>query len=288
MSTVSTTPARGGLVSAVGQLTLEGIRNAGDMALFAWEMIGWLLTRLPRSAVLLPNMFEIGVMSLPVVSLTGAFIGMVIAVQTYEQFHMMHMETNLGAAMNMSLVKELGPVLAATMLAGRVGSAMAAELGTMRITEQIDALRALGADPIHHLVVPRFISCVVLIPLLTFFADAAGVLAGWVFSTQLLGINSLHYWNHTETFIGDWELFGGAGKCIFFGAAIAVIACHRGFKCGAGAEGVGRAATEAFVYSFVAILALDFFLGIIMNGMYRVFWPQIEGYACLAIPHFIA
>jgi len=287
MATVSVTTAREGIATALGRVTLEGVRLAGSMTLFAYEMLGWLVTRLPRPAVLLPCMFDIGLLSLPVVSLTGAFIGMVIAVQTYEQFHSMHLETNLGAAMNMSLVKELGPVLAATMLAGRVGSAMAAELGTMRITEQIDALSALGADPVHHLVVPRFISCVVLIPLLTFFADAAGVFAGWAFSTQLMGINSLHYWNHTEDFIGDWELFGGAGKCIFFGAAIAVIACHRGFHCRAGAEGVGRAATEAFVYSFVAILALDFFLGIIMNGMYRVFWPRIEGYAAIMDLRFI-
>jgi phospholipid/cholesterol/gamma-HCH transport system permease protein len=118
------------------------------------------------------------------------------------------------------------------------------------------------------LVVPRFLACVLLIPLLTIMADAAGVGGGWLISTQICGIDSLHYWNHTEDYIGSFELFSGVFKSIFFGAAIAVVSCQRGFNCRAGAEGVGRAATEAFVFSFVAILTLDFFLGIICNGLY--------------------
>src|SRR6185369_3552970 len=115
---------------------------------------------------------------------------MVLAAQSYSQFQVLGLETRLGAVINISLVKELGPVLAATMLAGRVGSSMAAELGTMRVTEQIDALRALGANPIQYLVVPRFLACVLLIPLLTIFSDAAGVIGGWFFGTQVLGISS--------------------------------------------------------------------------------------------------
>jgi phospholipid/cholesterol/gamma-HCH transport system permease protein len=260
-----------GLIEFLGRLTLESVRAVGSLALFFWEMLGWMLTRLPRRDVLLPNMYQVGIKSLPVVMLTGGFIGMVLAVQTYDQFRFMHLETNLGAVINISLVKELGPVLAATMLAGRVGSAMAAELGTMRVTEQIDALRALGANPIQYLVVPRFLSCLLLIPLLTIFSDAAGVLGGWFFGTQVLGISSQHYWNHTVDFVGAYELFSGAAKCMFFGAAISIIACHRGFHCDAGAEGVGKAATEAFVYSFVTILALDFLLGILLNALYPLF-----------------
>lgn len=257
-----------GPIHWLGRMMLEAIVGLGDLALFFVDMLRWLLTRLPRRAVLLPCMYQIGVASLSVVMITGAFIGMVMAVQSYEQFRFMHLETNLGAVINIALVKELGPVLAATMLAGRVGSAMAAELGTMRITEQIDALRVLGANPVHYLVVPRFLACVLLIPLLALMADFAGVVGGWFISTQVCGIDSQHYWNHTEEYIGWYELFSGVLKSVFFGAAIAVVGCQRGFNCTAGAEGVGKAATEAFVFSFVAILVLDFFLGIVFNAVY--------------------
>lgn len=267
MSTLVTTES-GGPIEKIGRMAIAGILAVGNLALFALDLFGWLVTHLPRRAVVLPCMYQIGVESLSVVMITGGFIGMVMAVQSYDQFRFMHLETNLGAVINISLVRELGPVLAATMLAGRVGSSMAAELGTMRITEQIDALKVLGANPVHHLVVPRFLACVLLIPLLTIMADLAGVVGGWLISTQVWGIDSLHYWNHTEAYIGTYDFMDGVVKSVFFGAAIAIVSCQRGFNCRAGAEGVGRAATEAFVASFVAILVLDFFLGIISNALY--------------------
>ncbi len=245
----------------------------GDLALFSIQMLGWMFRRWPCRSVLIPNMYQIGVRSLPVVMVTGVFIGMVLAVQGYDQFRLMRMETRLGAVINVSLVKELGPVLAATMLAGRVGSAMAAELGTMRVTEQIDALRALGASPIQYLVVPRFLACFLLIPMLTAVADGMGILGGWFLSTQVLGIKSFHYWFNAIDYVAAYDVISGVLKSIFFGAAIALIACHRGFHCGAGAEGVGRAATEAFVFSFVAILIIDFFLGMFLTTLYYVLWP---------------
>lgn len=271
MTTATARPERDTLVHHIGKLTLSGVEEVGGVALFSLDMLSWLVTRIPKRAVVLPCLYQIGVESLSVVMVTGGFIGMVMAIQSYDQFRFMHLETNLGAVINISLVKELGPVLAATMLAGRVGGSMAAELGTMKITEQIDALRVLGANPVQHLVVPRFLACVLLIPLLTLMADAAGVLGGWFISTQVCGIDSLHYWNHTRDYVGAYELFGGAAKSLFFGAAIAIVACHRGFHCSAGAEGVGRAATQAFVFSFVAILVLDFFLGIVINAAYPLF-----------------
>jgi phospholipid/cholesterol/gamma-HCH transport system permease protein len=174
----------------------------------------------------------------------------------------------------MSLVRELGPVLAATMLAGRVGSAMAAELGTMRVTEQIDALSSMGANPIHYLVVPRFLGCLVLIPTLTIMADFMGIVGGASYSIYQLGIDSHHYWENSQRFIGVYDLFSGVFKSLFFGATIALISCHRGFNCDPGAEGVGRAATSAFVYSFVIILILDLELGIILDAIYMLIWPE--------------
>ena len=261
-------------VRLLGRGCVDLVQFAGDLSLFALDMLRWLAIRPPRRNVLMPSMYRIGVLSIPVIIVTGGFIGMVLAVQAYDQFRMMGLETRLGAVINISLVKELGPVLAAVMLAGRVGSAIAAELGTMRVTEQIDALRALGANPVHYLVVPRFLACFLLIPLLAAVADAVGIIGGWFFSTQVLGINSFHYWYHTQCYVTGYDVFTGLLKSVFFGAAIAVIACHRGFHCGAGAEGVGRAATESFVTSFVAILVLDFFLGVFLSSLYYMLWDS--------------
>jgi phospholipid/cholesterol/gamma-HCH transport system permease protein len=172
-------------------------------------------------------------------------------------------------------VKELGPVLAATMLAGRVGSALAAEVGTMKVTEQIEALRALGADPHAYLVAPRFLACFLLIPVLTILADAMGMLGGWYVSTQILGVSSYHYWYYSDQFITAYDFLTGVAKSMFFGAAIALVSCHRGFHAGSGAEGVGHAATQAFVVSFIAILLLDFLLGIITMYGYRFIYSGI-------------
>src|SRR6185369_856500 len=143
---------------------------------------------------------------------------MVLAAQSYSQFQVLGLETRLGAIINISLVRELGPVLAATMLAGRVGSAMAAELGTMRVTEQIDALASMGANPIHYLVVPRFLACLVLIPMLTIMADFMGVVGGGFYSIYGLEIDSNHYWANSRAYVGAFDLFSGVFKSLFFGA----------------------------------------------------------------------
>jgi phospholipid/cholesterol/gamma-HCH transport system permease protein len=187
----------------------------------------------------------------------------------------MGLESRMGAVINVTLVKELGPVLAATMLAGRVGSAMAAELGTMRVTEQIDALSALGTNPIQVLVVPRLVTCVLLIPLLTSIADCLGILGGFMISNSLFGIDSYYYWMYTEKFVEFADLVAGMFKSIFFGYTIGIIACHRGFHSRAGAEGVGQAATEAFVLSFVIILAIDLIIGSAWNSIYRAMYPGV-------------
>ncbi|MEZ6126520.1 MAG: ABC transporter permease [Planctomycetaceae bacterium] len=243
------------------------------------QVYAGLTSGLPSRRVLVPVLFNVGVCSVPVIVVTGTFIGMVMAVQTFQQLRMMHMESRLGAIITMTLLSELGPVLAATMLAGRVGSAMAAELGTMRVTEQIHALKAVGADPVRYLVVPRFIACVALIPLLTAIADAVGILSGWLFSCQVLGVNSHRYWLYTQQCVSGWDVASGLIKSLFFGAAIAVIACRQGFSCGSGAEGVGRAATQSFVVSFAVILGLDFVLSVILNAVADHAWPRLAGLA---------
>jgi phospholipid/cholesterol/gamma-HCH transport system permease protein len=261
-------------ITDLGGLVMDGVIGLGNISTFSLRTFGWLFARLPRRETLVPAFYQIGVLSWPVVALTGTFIGMVLVVQSYVQFRNLHMEAKLGAVINMSLVRELGPVLAATMLAGRVGSAMAAELGTMRVTEQIDALTTMGANPIHYLVVPRFLGCLLLIPALTIMADFMGVVGALFYAVSLLGIDFHHYVENSQHFVGNFDLFAGVFKSLFFGAAIALIGCYRGFHCDPGAEGVGRAATAAFVYSFVMILLLDLLLGIALDGIYFTLWPE--------------
>jgi phospholipid/cholesterol/gamma-HCH transport system permease protein len=257
-----------------GSAVVDGIHMTGDISLFAWRMLKWIFTRLPQRGTLLINFYQIGVLSLPVVALTGTFIGMVLAVQSYYQFHAIGMESHLGVLINTSLVRELGPVLAATMLAGRVGSAMAAVLGTMRVTEQIDALTTMGADPIHYLVVPRFLACIMLIPALTIMADFMGIVGGYFYSVVFLEIDHGAYLTHSRDGVVGFDLFSGVFKSFFFGALIAIISCYQGFNCEPGAEGVGKAATAAFVYSFVLILAIDLILNIILDKFYFILYPS--------------
>jgi phospholipid/cholesterol/gamma-HCH transport system permease protein len=258
MSSTAIDSAPATIFHLVGRETIRWISAVGDVGLFGFRLAAQ-LWRIPRSKVLWPIMYDVGVLSLPVILVTGLFIGMVLAVQSYDTLKVMHFESRIGSVINVTLVRELGPVLAATMLAGRIGSAIAAEIGTMRVTEQIDALDALGADPVGYLVIPA----------LTLLADSIGIFGGWIVSTKMLGVSSYYFWLYTDNFVTGFDVISGVVKSLFFGAAIAVIACHRGFHCGAGAEGVGKAATEAFVYSFIAILVLDFVLGIGTLHAYR-------------------
>jgi phospholipid/cholesterol/gamma-HCH transport system permease protein len=245
----------------------------GDFTLFSLSTILWCLRRRPAPGTLSRSMYFVGVKTAPVVVITGAFIGMVLAIYANDTFRAFGMASRQSIAVNLAIVRELGPVLVATMLAGRVGSAMAAELSTMRITEQADALACLGANPIHYLVVPRFLTCVLLIPLLTVLANFAGVLGGVLISVGVFNVDSHHYWRHTRGAIGMWDVSIGLIKPIFFGAAIALISCHRGLNSkDAGAEGVGRSATQAFVISFVAILVVDFFLSLFFNQLGTLLW----------------
>jgi phospholipid/cholesterol/gamma-HCH transport system permease protein len=269
-----TADAVGDWIADMGEKAIDWVCGLGDMVRFAFRTVGWTFGRRPRPGTILANFYQIGVLSLPVVALTGLFIGMVLAVQSYNQFRMFGLETRLGAVINMALVRELGPVLAATMLAGRVGSAMAAELGTMRVTEQIDALSSMGVNPIHYLVVPRLLGCLILIPMLTVMADFMGVVGGYFYSVHLLGIDQFHYMQNSAQYVGPFDMAAGMVKSVFFGGAIALIGCHRGFNCDPGAEGVGRAATAAFVQSFVVILILDLLLSIGIQGFHDFFWPD--------------
>ena len=258
----------------VGETVANWLYAIGDFAYFTSQVFHWLI-RLPRRGTLLPCAYEIGIRSLPVIALTGTFIGMVLSVQSYAQLKDYYLETRMGALINLSLVRELGPVLAATMLAGRIGSSMAAELGTMRVTEQIDALGSMGVNPVHYLVVPRFLGCMLLIPILTLFADFMGIVGGAYFSVWIFNIDWHFYLTNSNKIVSEADVFIGVFKSIFFGATIGLIGCHRGFNSRAGAQGVGRAATEAFVLSFVFILLLDLAVGTIFEALDEILFTPM-------------
>lgn len=269
-------PSETNAIVNLGDAVYRSIAAVGAFVEFVSSLLLWLTTRAPFQRTLVPNFYQVGVRSVPVVAITGMFIGMVLAVQAYDAFKQMGIESRLGSIINRSMVTELGPVLAATMLAGRIGGAMAAEIGTMKVTEQIDALRCLGTNPIHYLVAPRFLACVILIPLLTIIGDFMGILAGGLVSTTVLNIDSFYYWQHSSAMVGPWEISTGLMKSMVFGAEIAVISCYRGFQSGGGAEGVGRSATQAFVQSFIAILATDFLMAVLFNNIYYALWPDAK------------
>jgi len=263
------------LFARLGVLALEQLAAIGAFGVFCWRTFFWLVVGAtnPRNyALILPQFYEVGTRSVPVVLVTGTFVGFVLAAEAIVQLMAVGLGDQIGVLVNLAVVRELGPVLAGTMLAGRVGGALAAELGTMNVTEQIDALRSMGAEPIRYLVVPRFLACVLLTPFLTLYCDVMGALGGWFISVKVFDLQSDPYWWYTEMVLENWDLFTGLAKSVFFGAAIGLISCYKGFTCGHGAEGVGRACTQSFVASFISILVLDFQLILVFRSVYEVIW----------------
>jgi phospholipid/cholesterol/gamma-HCH transport system permease protein len=261
-----------GWVSSLGDWLLALPARFGEFCLFSASAMSYMPVDLVTRRGwrhLIPQSFAIGTKSVPVVMLTGIFVGMVLVVQGYAQFETAGIADRLGVVVNISVASELGPVLAGVMLAGRVGGALTAELGTMNVTEQILALRSMGCNPIHHLVTPRLLACVLLSPFLTVYADLLGALGAWLVYVLYYQGESEPYWFYTRQAVEYWDLGTGLVKAFCFGDMIGLVSCFKGFTCRAGAQGVGRACTEAFVISFIMILVLDFFLNLVINGLYE-------------------
>src|ERR1700736_2062008 len=208
----------------------------------------------------LRQMVRVGVDSVPVVFLTTMFTGMVMALQMYNGFHRVHAEDFVGSAVALAMLRELSPVLVGLMVTGRVGSSMAAEIGTMRVTEQIDALKALATDPVQYLFVPRVIAGICMLPLLVILGDALGIGGGYLVAVRLLGANGVVYQNNTFQFLHIKDLWTGVIKASTFGLILTLTGCVRGYYTSGGAEGVGRSTTQAVVSASLIILLADFFL----------------------------
>jgi phospholipid/cholesterol/gamma-HCH transport system permease protein len=243
------------------------LAGLGQIALLSREAIASCLTFKFSRRDLLYQIYFIGVKSQSVVLVTGAFTGMVLAAQTFFQFHKIKMDTATLAVVSVSMCSELGPVLTALMVAGRVGAAFAAEIGTMRVTEQIDALRTLATHPVDYLVVPRLIGANIALPLLTIESMAIGIASSYAVGVGLLGIEPTYaYWNMLK-YSHDSDVMIGLVKSFVYGGIIALIGCYKGITCGLGADGVGRATTEAVVYASITILITNFFLTMVLEQL---------------------
>jgi phospholipid/cholesterol/gamma-HCH transport system permease protein len=243
-----------------GQWISEWLDGLGRLTLLAKDSLTSLFTFKVAWRDLLYQVYFVGVKSQSVVLITGAFTGMVLGVQTYLQFHKVKMDTATLAVVSVSMCSELGPVLTGLMVAGRVGAAIAAELGTMRVTEQIDALRTLATHPVDYLVVPRLLALHIAMPLLTAESIAVGIGSGYVAGVYLLDIDPTYSWYNMLRYTNIADVIIGMVKAVIFGGIVALIGCYKGLCCGEGAEGVGRATTEAVVYSSITILICNFFL----------------------------
>jgi phospholipid/cholesterol/gamma-HCH transport system permease protein len=249
------------------QWMAEWLEGLGRIILLAKESIASLFSFKVAWRDLLYQVYFIGVKSQSVVLITGAFTGMVLGAQTYFQFHKVKMDTATLAVVSVSMCSELGPVLTGLMVAGRVGAAIAAELGTMKVTEQIDALRTLATHPVDYLIVPRLLALIMTMPLLTAEAIAIGIGAGYFVGVYLLDIDATNLWHNMLKHTSNIDVTIGLIKAIIFGGMVALIGCYKGMNCGEGAEGVGRATTEAVVYSSITILISNFFLTIVLGKL---------------------
>lgn len=243
------------------------LAGLGRITLLSREAIASCLTFKFSRRDVFYQIYFIGVKSQSVVLVTGAFTGMVLAAQTFFQFHKIKMDTATLAVVSVSMCSELGPVLTALMVAGRVGAAFAAEIGTMRVTEQIDALRTLATHPVDYLVVPRLIGANIALPLLTIEAMFIGIASSYFVGVFLLGIEPTYaYWNMLK-YSHDSDVMIGLVKSVVYGGIIALIGCYKGITCGLGADGVGRATTEAVVYASITILITNFFLTMVLEQL---------------------
>ena len=248
-----------GFFELLGSLVLGFVDYLGNVFLLSVESFKSIFTQKLRWRETVFQISSIGIHSLPMVLLTGAFIGMVFAAQTYFQFHKVRMDTNTGPAVSIALSRELGPIITSLMVAGRVGAAMAAEIGTMRVTEQVDALRSLAVHPVDYLVVPRLIAMVLSLPLLTAMSIFTGIICSYVLSVEVLGIHGAYYLHNMYIYTDANDIYMGLIKGFIFSFIIVFISCQKGLQCEGGAEGVGRATTQAVVNSSISILIANFF-----------------------------
>lgn len=251
-------------IQRLGRVGLDAVAALGRFGVFLGQALFWSVVPPFKAGQALQRIWFVGFRSLSVILLTGAFTGMVLGLQGMLMLQRVGSEAFVGPLVALALVRELGPVLAALMVTGRAGSALTAELGVMRITEQIDALTVMALNPMRYLVVPTLVAGVVALPLLAWVFDVVGIFGGYLVTVKLFGMSSGTYFGQIRTYLDTTDIWVGFWKALVFGLVITWVACYKGFHVGHGAEGVGRATTEAVVLASVLILVLDYFLGSVL------------------------
>jgi len=241
----------------------------GEYSALIYQTFVTMLKKPPGWALLRDQFHSIGVLSLNVVAITGASTGIVLAAQSFYQLSNKGLAGVTGIMVAKAMITELGPVLTALMVTGRVGSAMCAELGTMRVTEQIDALRSMAVNPLRYLIAPRFIASLIMVPLLTMFSIILGILGGFAIAHLFFGMSSSNYFDPMPIHVTSFDLFTGIIKSFFFGILIVTICCYKGLKTTGGAEGVGKSTTNSVVVTYVWILISDFLLTMMLNSIHQ-------------------
>ena len=252
------------LLAHIGRSTLQQLTGMGGMFLFLLSAFAWAFRSPLRFRLIIHHVRSIGVDSLSVVLLSGIFTGMVMGLQGYYSLRQFNAESFLGSAVALGLLRELGPVLSAFMVTGRTGSAMAAEISTMKVTEQIDALHSMAINPIQYLVSPRIIAGLISMPLLTAIFDVVGIYGAYLVGVGLLGVSSGSYFAGMESSVVFHDVWSGFLKSVSFGLIITWVCCYKGFQAPPMAAGVGRATTESVVLCFVMILVWDYFMTSVM------------------------
>ena len=249
----------------IGGVIIRACENFGKVVLLYLDTMKQLRHK-PRIKHIIAQMAHLGADSLLIVSLTLLFTGVVFTLQTAHELIRFGAASTVGGIIAIAIGRELGPVLVGVVCAGRVGAAITAEISTMKVTEQIDALRVMAVSPVDYLIVPRMLACMIVVPILTLFGDVIGVFGGWIVAVYYSGITSSAFVNSIRVFADNYDLFGGMIKAMFFGNVIAVLGCYYGLNCPDGAEGVGKATTKTVVSSIIVIFILNALLTFIIYG----------------------
>lgn len=256
-------------LGGLGQALLDALSDLGGLAIFAFEILIQVFRPPFRVGNFLTACDSIGTGSIAVVIITAAFTGGVFSMQTAIAFELFNSESLVGAAVALSLTRELAPVLTGLMVTGRAGSAIATELGSMRVTEQIDAMATMAVNPFHYLLVPRVLAALVTLPLLTMIFDVVGIVGAFLVGVGLQGIGPAEFWSRVHLWVDLADVFGGLIKAAAFGLVISIIACYKGFNAAGGAKGVGIATTKAVVMGSVMVFVLDYALTTLMLGWWQ-------------------
>jgi len=251
------------MIEKIGHTTLEFLEEFGRISQLFIDTVLAILSGKTKVRLVLDQMVKIGVDSLPIALTSAAFVGMVFAMQVATEFVKFGASKYIGGVMGIAVARELAPALTGVVIASRVAAAIAAEIGTMKVTEQIDALNALGTNPVRYLIVPRFLACTFMLPILTIFADIVCFYGGYLVSVYLIKINAVDYMNSAQQLMKFNDVYGGIFKSLIFGMIISIIACAKGLNTKGGAKGVGESTTSSVVTSLITLFITNYFLSVL-------------------------